>query len=85
VRYIPEGADNIIRYGEPLLQKSQIDEIAQIAKEGKLEVNVLEGANALSAKPTGKVEKVAKLLGPLRPSDVPIIRCIGLNYTTHSK
>jgi hypothetical protein len=23
-------------------------------------------------------------LGPLEPTDVPIIRCIGLNYKTHS-
>lgn len=84
VRYIPEG-DSTIRYGEPIVKEDQVDAIAQLAQDGKLEVTVLEGNDPLSAKSTGKREKVAKLLGPLRPGDVPIIRCIGLNYTTHSK
>lgn len=32
-----------------------------------------------------KVVLVKKLLPVLQKSDVPIIRCIGLNYTKHSK
>jgi len=84
VRYIPEG-NSTVHYGEPIIKENEVDAIAQLAQDGNLEVIVLEGDDPMSAKPTGKKEKVAKLLGPLRPGDVPIIRCIGLNYTTHSK
>jgi hypothetical protein len=49
-----------------------------------LQVKVLQGDHPLSAIPTGQIEMVARLLGPLEPSNVPIIRCIGLNYKTHS-
>ncbi|KAL4936972.1 hypothetical protein BDV06DRAFT_216245 [Aspergillus oleicola] len=31
----------------------------------------------------GKLRTVFRLYGPLEPKDVPIIRCIGLNYKTH--
>jgi len=85
VRYVPYGAGNTIRYGDPIIEDSEIDKIAQLAVEGKLKVKVLQGANPLGAEPTGEVDTVGKLLGPLEPENVPIIRCIGLNYKTHSK
>jgi hypothetical protein len=47
-------------------------------------VKVLEGNDFLSAALTGEEDIVRELLGPLRPQDVPIIRCIGINYMTHS-
>ncbi|KAH7069575.1 hypothetical protein BKA63DRAFT_476372 [Paraphoma chrysanthemicola] len=83
VRYIPEGEGSHVRYGEPLIDEKDADNVAQLAEAGKLQVRVLEGDDALSAKRTDKTEKAGKLLGPLRQSEVPIIRCIGLNYTTH--
>lgn len=83
VRYI--GADGPeVRYGEPAIKDSQVGEIAELAKQGKLHVNVLEGDDVWSAKRTGRTEIAARLLGPLTKREVPIIRCIGLNYTTHS-
>ena len=84
VRYVPQGADQTIRYGDPIISSSQVNSIAQLAEEGNLEVKILEGNDPLGATPTGKTEKVARLLGPLEPANVPIIRCIGLNYKTHS-
>jgi hypothetical protein len=84
VRYVPQGADQTVRYGDPIVSVSQVDSIAQIATEGRLEVKVLQGDDPLSATPTGETDKVARLLGPLEPANVPIIRCIGLNYKTHS-
>lgn len=83
VRYV--GQDGLIKYGEPSLENEDADDIASLAKNGKLEVRICSGSNALSAQPTDAVEKVQTLLGPLSPSEVPIIRCIGLNYKTHSK
>ncbi|KAJ8117606.1 hypothetical protein OPT61_g1251 [Boeremia exigua] len=83
VRYIPKGSNQTVRYGDPIVSDSDVDKIARLAEEGKLEVKVLEGDHPLSARPNGETDKVAKLLGPLEPGDVPIIRCIGLNYKTH--
>lgn len=31
-----------------------------------------------------EIVTVKKLLGPLTPADVPILRCIGLNFLAHS-
>lgn len=58
--------------------------MAKLSEQGQLQVKVLEGPNFLDAKPTGQTETVGKLLGPVTAQDVPIIRCIGLNYKTHS-
>ncbi|KPI35987.1 Fumarylacetoacetate hydrolase domain-containing protein 2 [Cyphellophora attinorum] len=82
VRYCLADSDNI-KYGQPVLSKGQETEISQLARAGKLEVEVLEGSSPFDASPTGRVERVGRLLGPLRPEDVPIVRCIGLNYKTH--
>lgn len=83
VRYV-SAKDGKTRYGEPIISDSKAD-IDQLAQDGKLEVKVLEGANPLAAQPTDEQDTVKQLLGPLRPVDVPIIRCTGLNYKTHSK
>lgn len=82
VRYV--GTDGVEGYGEPQLPDSSED-ILQLAEAGKLQVRVLEGNNAISAKPTNQTAEVARLLSPLQASEVDYIRCIGLNYKTHSK
>lgn len=85
VRYIPQGGDDSqIRYGEPVLD-SDLDDVGSLGSSGKLKVKVLEGAHILHLKDTGRTEVVGRLLGPLTEQDVPIIRCIGLNYKTHSQ
>lgn len=83
VRYI-SSSDGSVKYGEPILEDANAD-IAALAQQGKLKVHVLEGSNPLEAKPTSQEDHVKSLLGPLRVEDVPIIRCIGLNYKTHIK
>jgi hypothetical protein len=83
VRYRAKGSDEV-RYGQPIVHEGQETEISAIARDSKLEVEILDGIHPLEAKPTGKTEHVGRLLGPLTPNDVPIIRCIGLNYKTHS-
>lgn len=82
VRYV--GHDGNIRYGEPVSEANDQD-IAALAERGELHVHVCDGKTALTAQPTGQVEKAQKLLGPLQHAEVPIIRCIGLNYKTHSQ
>lgn len=84
IRYHPIGSSKKVRWGDPILKDGQYD-ISKLAEQGQLQVNVLEGPSFLDAKPTGQTELVGKLLGPVTAQDVPIIRCIGLNYKTHSK
>lgn len=47
-------------------------------------MTVYEGSDPFSLQPTARTEAVHRLLGPLAPEHVPIIRCIGLNYKSHS-
>lgn len=83
IRYV-SAKDGSIKYGEPIVSDSKPD-IDALAQDGKLKVKVLEGKTFVDAKPTGEEDEVKQLLGPLRPQDVPIVRCVGLNYKTHSK
>ena len=80
IRFV--GEDDSVHYGEPTVSASELDLLAQ---QGQLMANELSGSDPFSCEPTGKVLKVKKLLGPLVSSNVPIVRCIGLNYIKHSK
>ncbi|EMD00421.1 hypothetical protein BAUCODRAFT_118192 [Baudoinia panamericana UAMH 10762] len=81
VRYV-SAKDGKVRYGDPIVSDEKPD-IDALALKGGLKVKVLEGSHPMSAEATGDEDEVKQLLGPLAPTDVPIIRCIGLNYTTH--
>jgi 2-keto-4-pentenoate hydratase/2-oxohepta-3-ene-1,7-dioic acid hydratase in catechol pathway len=83
VRYV-SASDGTVKYGQPILDSPDVD-VAALAEEGKLEVHVAEGENPLAARPGSQKDQVKSLLGPFRVEDVPIIRCIGLNYKTHIK
>jgi hypothetical protein len=83
IRYVSAN-DGKIRYGEPVVSGDNPD-IDELARSGSLEAKILEGTTPIDVRPTGETDKVKQLLGPLTPKDVPIIRCIGLNYKTHSK
>merc|ERR1711964_808510 len=83
VRYVPVEAEGTVQYGEPILSDGK-DDISKLAESGQLRVRVCEGNNPFEANPTEQVQTVKTLLGPLETKDVPIIRCIGLNYKTHS-
>jgi hypothetical protein len=83
VRYIATSGHGNVQYGEPVVSSSE--EFDDLLKAGKLQVRVCEGSDPFSARPTEQIQTVRTLLGPLRPEDVPIIRCIGLNYKTHSQ
>ncbi|KAK9449626.1 fumarylacetoacetate hydrolase domain-containing 2 [Limtongia smithiae] len=81
VRYV-SSKDGKVKYGDPVIEDVTAD-IGHLALAGQLEVEVLDGTDPLSALPTGERDIVSVLLGPLVPEDVPVIRCIGLNYKTH--
>jgi hypothetical protein len=76
------GDEDKIIFGEPeigaatdLLEKYQ----------GKvLYASELEGSSPFALSPTGRKVHVKRLLEVLTPADVPVVRCIGLNYMKHS-
>jgi hypothetical protein len=83
VRYV-SAKDGKTKYGEPIVDDGKAD-IDDLAQKGELKVKVLEGSTPFDAAPTGEQDEVKTLLGPLTPKDVPVVRCTGLNYKTHSE
>lgn len=83
IRFESEGK---VHYGDAILpDDTDSTDIAQIAEKGKLKAAVIEGDVLSDAyKITEQILDVTKLLSPLTRAQVPIIRCIGLNYMKHS-
>ena len=73
--------------GEPILPSEDFD-LGNITEADQLKAKVITGTDIFDT--TGKTKvtdeevTVKKLLGPLTKEDVPILRCIGLNYAKHS-
>ncbi|KAM0295329.1 hypothetical protein HYE67_003052 [Fusarium culmorum] len=72
--------------GEPILPTSEFD-IGDAVEQTRLQARVIEGDDIYdttgATRVTDEVVTVKTLLGPLTPVDVPILRCVGLNYATH--
>ncbi|KAJ8654642.1 hypothetical protein O0I10_009693 [Lichtheimia ornata] len=81
IRFV--ASDGNTYYGEPIVA-SEDATVDQLATQGTLEAKVISG-DALSddAVVTDQVVKVSKLLAPLAQSEVPIFKCVGLNYKAH--
>ncbi|KAL3475748.1 hypothetical protein BJX99DRAFT_270992 [Aspergillus californicus] len=83
IRFVAE--DGRILRGEPILPHPDFD--LGDTSEGQLEAKVIKGHDIYDT--TGgtyvsdEVVTVKTLLGPLAQDDVPIIRCVGLNYAKH--
>jgi hypothetical protein len=74
--------------GEPILPSPDFDVGTTTAETG-LKARVIAVANNDIFDPATKVTDeeatVKQLLGPVTQAEVPIIRCIGLNFIKHSK
>ncbi len=85
IRFV--STDGRILRGEPILPFPDFD-LGATTEETKLKARILEGNDIYDTtgvtRLTDEVATVKTLLGPLTPSDVPILRCIGLNYLSHS-
>ncbi|KAH8700323.1 fumarylacetoacetate hydrolase family protein [Talaromyces proteolyticus] len=83
-----EATDGRVLKGEPILPDEEID-LGFITEKDDLKARVLSGDDYLDT--TGKttitdeIATVRKILGPFAQSDVPILRCVGLNYQKHIK
>ncbi|KAG4431205.1 hypothetical protein IFR05_013312 [Cadophora sp. M221] len=81
IRFI--GEDGLSHYGEP--QISFADDLQSLLAEGKLIAREIVGQDIFTASPTDNLLKVKRLTGPLSFWEVPIFRCVGLNYGEHIK
>jgi hypothetical protein len=85
IRFV--ATDGRTLYGEPILPSPDFD-IGTTSAETKLQAKVIEGTDIYDTtgktKVSDEIVTVKKLLGPLEQRDVPILRCIGLNYAKHS-
>jgi hypothetical protein len=86
IRFV--ATDGRILCGEPILPFPDFD-LGTTTEETELQARVLDGDDIYDTTGitwlTAEVATVKVLLGPLTPSDVPILRCIGLNYLSHSE
>ena len=82
-----ESTDGRLLRGEPILPSPDFD-VGSTIEATKLQAKVIEGQDIYDTtgktKVTDEIVIVKKLLGPLAQEDVPIVRCIGLNFLKHS-
>jgi hypothetical protein len=88
IRYV-SAIDDKVKLGEPIISENLLEgsreiDLGQLAENGTLEVMAFEGSDIFSISCVTGKDKVKRILGPLDSKDVPIIRCIGLNYKSHS-
>lgn len=79
-----KDADGKVYNGEPIVEENEND-VGILAQKGTLKAKIITGDVFDNAKVTDEVVEVKTLLGPLAVEQVPIIRCVGLNYMKHSK
>ncbi|KAJ5678567.1 fumarylacetoacetate hydrolase [Penicillium maclennaniae] len=77
------ATDGRVLYGEPILPFLEFD-LADTTAETKLQAKLISGdIYDEASQVTSEIVTVKQLLGPLAREDVPILRCVGLNYLTH--
>lgn len=85
IRFRTGGA---VHYGEPILDTDSANQDFQRAVlSGSVRARVISAPSGIfssDAALTSEQVQVDELLCPLDRRDVPIIRCIGLNYKQHS-
>lgn len=86
IRFI--ATDGRIIRGEPILPTPTTD-LGFITESDKLQARVIEGDDLYDTtgktRVTDEIVSVKTVLGPLAQADVPILRCVGLNYAKHGR
>jgi hypothetical protein len=86
IRFVAEDGRTL--RGEPILPHPDFD-LGTTTEETKLQAKVIKGDDIYDTSGgtvvSDEVVTVKKLLGPLTQSEVPIFRCVGLNYAKHSE
>lgn len=77
--------DRLLR-GEPILPSEDFD-LGHLTENDRLQARVIVGDDIYDTtgktRVTDEIATVKKVLGPLSQSEVPILRCVGLNYAKH--
>ncbi|KAM5346010.1 hypothetical protein ACJ41O_011871 [Fusarium nematophilum] len=81
VKFLDEN--DHIRLGDVVVDSTE--DFVNLLRAGKLTARELIGQDLFSARSTGRILQVKELVGPLDPENVPILRCVGLNYAKHIK
>ncbi|OBT53704.1 hypothetical protein VE04_07342 [Pseudogymnoascus sp. 24MN13] len=86
IRFV--ATDGRVLRGEPILPSADFD-LGKTTAETKLQAKVITGEDIYDTtgltKVSDEVVTVDELLGPLAQEDIPILRCVGLNYAKHIK
>lgn len=86
IRFV--STDGRVLRGEPILPSPDYI-IGKNAEKAHLKAKVIAGNDLFdesgSTCVTDEIVPVERLLSPLAAEEVPILRCVGLNYTKHSK
>lgn len=90
-----ESTDGRILHGDVILPdqitgSSAIEfDIGKTSEADRVQARILKGDDVFDTTGrtyvTDEVATVKRLLGPLTQKDVPILRCVGLNYAKHSE
>lgn len=80
IRFVDDNGKET--FGEPCVESEQ--ELTERLSKNELHAIEYKGDKPTSATVKGDKIHVKALLNLFKPSDVPIIRCIGLNYQAHS-
>jgi hypothetical protein len=81
IRFVDDNGKET--FGEPCAESEQ--ELTKLLANGDLFAIEYSGETPVTATVRGDKVHVKALSSLFKPSDVPIIRCIGLNYIAHSK
>ncbi|KAJ5981587.1 hypothetical protein N7499_002922 [Penicillium canescens] len=84
-----EAVDGRILRGEPVIPESKQIDLGFVTEADHLQARILVGDDIFDVTGETKLSTemvlVKKILSPLASSDVPILRCVGLNYAKHIK
>lgn len=81
------ATDGRILYGEPIVPNEDYD-LGHVTFNDQIKARIIVGDDILDT--TGatvvsdEVVTVDRILGPLTANEVPVLRCVGLNYAKHS-
>lgn len=86
IRFV--ATDGRVLRGDPILPHKAYD-LGSVTAEDKLQAKVIVGYDIYDTTGATFVSDesvtVARILGPLTAADVPVLRCVGLNYSKHSR
>ena len=82
IRFVNGGTEY---FGDAIIPSGKsADDIVELALSGQLHARVIFDEPLTDGKVSTKELLVEELLSPLKKEQVPLIRCIGLNYVKHS-